>query len=546
MLEVNFVNYLEEAIKKHWDLPAFSDIEQEAIDYQNVANKIYWLHNILKTFGISRGDKIAILGKNSKNWAITYLSVVSYGAVVVPILPNFTSEDMNHIIKHSESRLLFVGNSIMDNIDESQIPSLQGIIHLDDFSLVESKTNDELIDKLKRALDAKFTVTRDSFTLAKDIPNDALSEIIYTSGTTGFTKGVMLPLNSLIANIKVAGEMLEFRTGTKMLSFLPLSHAYACAFDFLYPFTCGVHVHFLGKIPSPKLLLKYLKDVSPEMIMSVPLILEKIIKKNVFPLLEKKMIKFATAIPGVKQAFYGKIRKQLITVFGGSLREMVIGGAPLNAEVEKFLKAIKFPFTIGYGMSECGPLISYATWDQHRFRSAGRLVNYLQAKIDSADPSNIPGDILVKGEQVMYGYYKNNEATQEVLSEDGWLNTGDIGLMDADNFIYIKGRSKNLILGAGGENIYPEAIEQSFNNLHYVQESLVMERDNKLVILVYPDVEEADKNGISESMYPKLMDHNKNLYNETAPAYAKISQVKIVAEPFLKTPTQKIKRYLYK
>jgi long-chain acyl-CoA synthetase len=546
MLEVNFVNYLEEAIKKHWDLPAFSDIEQEAIDYQNVANKIYWLHNILKTFGISRGDKIAILGKNSKNWAITYLSVVSYGAVVVPILPNFTSEDMNHIIKHSESRLLFVGNSIMDNIDESQIPSLQGIIHLDDFSLVESKTNDELIDKLKKALDTEFTVTRDSFTLAKDIPNDALGEIIYTSGTTGFTKGVMLPLNSLIANIKVAGEMLEFRTGTKMLSFLPLSHAYACAFDFLYPFTCGVHVHFLGKIPSPKLLLKYLKDVSPEMIMSVPLILEKIIKKNVFPLLEKKMIKFATAIPGVKQAFYGKIRKQLITVFGGSLREMVIGGAPLNAEVEKFLKAIKFPFTIGYGMSECGPLISYATWDQHRFRSAGRLVNYLQAKIDSADPTKIPGDILVKGEQVMYGYYKNNEATQEVLSEDGWLNTGDIGLMDADNFIYIKGRSKNLILGAGGENIYPEAIEQSFNNLHYVQESLVMERDNKLVILVYPDVEEADKNGISESMYPKLMDHNKNLYNDTAPAYAKISQVKIVAEPFLKTPTQKIKRYLYK
>ncbi len=546
MIQVNFINYLEEAIKKHWDLPAFSDIEEEAINYQNVANKIYWLHNILQNFGISRGDKVAILGKNSKNWAIAYLSVITYGAVVVPILPNFTSEDMNHIIKHSESKLLFVGNSIMDNIEESELPSLQGIIHLDDFTLVESKSNDEKIEKVKPAMDKKFSLSKQDFSLPKDISNDTLGEIIYTSGTTGFTKGVMLPLNSLIANIIVAGEMLEFRTGTKMLSFLPLSHAYACAFDFLYPFTCGVHVHFLGKIPSPKLLLKYLKDVSPEMIMSVPLILEKIIKKNVFPLLEKKMIKFATAIPGVKQAFYSKIRKQLLTVFGGSLREMVIGGAPLNAEVEKFLKAIKFPFTIGYGMSECGPLISYATWDQHRFRSAGRVVNYLQAKIDSSDPSNIPGDILVKGEQVMYGYYKNNEASQEVLSDDGWLNTGDIGLIDSDNFIYIKGRSKNLILGAGGENIYPEAIEQSFNNLHYVQESLVMERDNKLVILVYPDVEEADKNGISESMYPKLMDHNKNLYNETAPAYAKISQVKIVAEPFLKTPTQKIKRYLYK
>lgn len=546
MLKVNFVNFIEEAIKEHWDLPAFSDIEEEAIEYKDVAKQIYWLHNILLNFGISRGDKVALLGKNSKNWAISYLSIVTYGAVVVPILPNFTSEDMNHIIKHSESKLLFVGNSIMDSIDENEIPSLQGIIHLDDFSLVEAKTNSEIVNNIQIALKKDYQVSKEDFQLPKDISNDALGEIIYTSGTTGFTKGVMLPLNSLITNIVVAGEMLEFRRGSRMLSFLPLSHAYACAFDFLYPFTCGIHVHFLGKIPSPKLLLKYLKDVSPEMIMSVPLILEKIIRKNVFPLLEKKMIKFATSIPGVKQAFYGKIRKQLITVFGGSLREMIIGGAPLNAEVEKFLKSIKFPFTIGYGMSECGPLISYATWNEHRYRSAGRVVNYLEAKIDSSDPENIPGDILVKGEQVMYGYYKNNEASEEVLSADGWLNTGDIGLIDKDNFIYIKGRSKNLILGAGGENIYPEAVEQSFNNLPYVQESLVMERDNKLIILVYPDVEEADKNGISESMYPKLMDHNKNLYNENAPAYAKIHQVKVVAEPFLKTPTQKIKRYLYK
>ncbi len=546
MLKINFVNYFEEAIKKHWDLPAFSDIEGEAIDYQTVANKIYWLHNILKSFGISRGDKVAVLGKNSTNWAITYLSVVTYGAVIVPILPNFNSDDMNHIIKHSESKLLFVGNSIIDNIEESEIPNLIGIIHLDDFKLMNSKTGDDSIEKIKSAMGKEYKISREEFSLPNDISNDTLGEIIYTSGTTGFTKGVMLPLNSLIANIIVAGEMLSFRTGSRMLSFLPLSHAYACAFDFLYPFTCGVHVHFLGKIPSPKLLLKYLKDVSPEMIMSVPLILEKIIKKNIFPLLEKKTIKIITAIPGVKQAFYSKVRKQLLTVFGGSLREMVIGGAPLNAEVEKFLKEIKFPFTIGYGMSECGPLISYATWDKHRFRSAGQAVNYLQVKIDSADRENIPGDILVRGEQLMYGYYKNNEASKEVMTSDGWLNTGDIGLIDKDNFIYIKGRSKNLILGAGGENIYPEAVEQSFNNLPYVQESLVMERDNKLVILVYPDVEEADKNGITESMYPKLMEHNKNIYNETAPAYAKIHKVNIVPEPFLKTPTQKIKRYLYK
>jgi long-chain acyl-CoA synthetase len=546
MLKVNFVNYFEEAIKKHWALPVFSDIEGETIDYQTVANKIYWLHNILESFGISRGDKVALLGKNSTNWAITYLSVVTYGAVIVPILPNFNSEDLNHIIKHSESKLLFVGNSIIDNIEESEIPSLKGIIHLDDFKLMESKTNNETVDKIKSAMKKEYHITREEFTLPKDISNDALGEIIYTSGTTGFTKGVMLPLNSLIANIKVAEEMLPFKTGSRMLSFLPLSHAYACAFDFLYPFSRGVHVHFLGKIPSPKLLLKHLKDVSPEMILSVPLILEKIVKKNVFPILDKRMIRFATAIPGVKQVFYSKIRKQLLAIFGGSLKEMVIGGAPLNAEVEQFLKDIKFPFTIGYGMRECGPLISYAAWSTHKFRSSGTIVSYLEAKVDSLDPKNIPGDILVKGEQLMYGYYKNIEATQQVLSADGWLNTGDIGLIDKDNFVFIKGRSKNLILGAGGENIYPEAVEQSFNNLPYVQESLVMERENKLVILVYPDVDEADKNGISESMYPKLMEHNKNLYNETAPAYAKIIKVKIVPEPFLKTPTQKIKRYLYK
>jgi len=545
MLKTNFVNYFEEAIKKHWNLPAFSDIDGETIDYKTVANKIYWLHNILESCGIKRGDKVALLGKNSTNWAITYLSTITYGAVVVPILPNFTAEDMNHIIKHSESKLLFIGNSIIDNIEESEIPKLKGIIHLEDFKLVDSRTNDEIVDKIKSAMVKKYNVSKREFVLPKDITNDSLGEIIYTSGTTGFTKGVMLPLNSLIANILVATEYLPFRTGSKMLSFLPLSHAYACAFDFLYPFTRGVHVHFLGKIPSPKLLLKHLKDVSPEMILSVPLILEKVIKKNVFPLLEKKLIKFAIAIPGVKQAFYKKIRKQLLTVFGGSLHEMVIGGAPLNAEVEKFLKDIKFPFTIGYGMSECGPLISYAAWDAHRYRSSGRIVRYLEAKIDSPDPLNIPGDILVKGEQVMTGYYKNAEATKEVFTSDGWLNTGDIGLIDKDNFIFIKGRSKNLILGGGGENIYPEAIEQSFNNLPYVQESLVLERDNKLVVLVYPDVDEADKNDISESMYQQLMEQNKDLYNEKVPAYAKIKEVKIVPEPFLKTPTQKIKRYMY-
>ncbi|MFA7057458.1 MAG: AMP-binding protein [Candidatus Cloacimonadales bacterium] len=546
MFKVDFINYFEEAIKKHWDLPAFSDVEGEPIDYKTVASKIYWLHNLLAEFGVKRGDKVALLGKNSTNWAITYLSIITYGAVVVPILPNFTSEDMSHIIKHSESKLLFIGNSIMDSIEESEIPTLEGIIHLDNFTLVNTIINAELKKKINLALAKKYDVSKDKFMLPKGITNNTLGEIVYTSGTTGFTKGVMLPLNSLIVNIVFAQETLAFRTGSQMLSFLPLSHAYACAFDFLYPFSCGVHVHFLGKIPSPKLLLKHLKEISPEIILSVPLILEKIIKKNIFPLLEKKSIKVITAIPGVKQAFYSKVKKQLLSVFGGSLQEMIIGGAPLNAEVEKFLKEIKFPFTVGYGMSECGPLISYAAWNKHKYRSSGQIVNYLQAKVDSPDPATIPGDIWVKGEQVTTGYYKNPEATKEVFKADGWFNTGDIGLIDQENFIFIKGRSKNLILGSGGENIYPEAVEQTFNNLPYVQESLVVERSNKLVILVYPDVEEADKEGISQTMYPKLMEQNKNIYNETAPAYAKIAEVKIVPEPFLKTPTQKIKRYMYK
>lgn len=546
MLKVNFMNYFEEAIKEHWELPAFSNIDGEPMDYKTVANKIYWLHNVLAEFGVKRGDKVALLGKNSVNWAVAYLATITYGAVVVPILPNFTSDDLNHIIKHSESKLLFVGDTIMDNIEETEIPSLKGVIHLDDFTLIDTLIEPALKKKINTALAKTYNVSKEKFKLPKDISNDTLGEIIYTSGTTGFTKGVMLPLNSLIANIVVARERLAYTRGSQMLSFLPLSHAYACAFDFLYPFTCGVHVHFLGRIPSPKLLLKTLKDVSPEIILSVPLILEKIIKRNVFPLLEKRSIKFITALPGVRQAFYGKIKKQLLTVFGGSLKEMIIGGAPLNAEVEKFLKEIKFPFTIGYGLSECGPLISYASWSAHRYRSSGIIVSFLEAKIDSPDPVNIPGDIHVRGEQVMQGYYKNDEATKEVLKPDGWFNTGDIGLLDEDNFIYIKGRSKNLILGAGGENIYPEAVEQTFNNLPYVQESLLVERDNRLVLLVYPDVEEADKSGFSHSMYPNLMEQNKNLYNEKAPTYAKISEVKIVPEPFLKSPTQKIKRYLYK
>ncbi len=546
MLKQNYVKYFEDAIKKHWDLPAFSNVEDHPFYFKDVASRIIWLHKVLDKCGIKRGDKVALVGKNSAHWAISYLAITTYGAVVVPILPNFTPSDMTHIVNHSEAKMIFVGNSIFDNIEEENLPKLQIVIHLDTFTLVDTSKEIENTSSIKDSLKEYNDVSKDKFSLPKDISNKELGEIIYTSGTTGFTKGVMLPLNSLITNVVVADEMLSFRTGSNMLSFLPLSHAYACAFDFLYPFTRGVHIHFLGKIPSPKLLLKHLKAVKPEMIMSVPLILEKIIIKNVFPMFEKKLIRALSKLPGVKHVIYNKIKQQLLSVFGGSLEEMIIGGAPLNSEVEKFLKEIKFPFTIGYGMSECGPLISYTGWKNHKYRSAGQRVNYLQAKIDSPDGKNIPGNILVKGEQLMYGYYKNDEATAEVIDKDGWLNTGDIGLIDDEDFIFIKGRSKSLILGPSGENIYPEAIEQTFNTYSFIQESLLLQRDNKLVIHVFPDFDEADKKAISEKMFPKIMEQNKATYNQTAPAYAKISKITIVAEAFQKTPTQKIKRYLYK
>ena len=546
MLAQNYVEYFEGVIKSKWDLPSMSNIEKEVYSYSDVGEKIIWLHNILSELGISRGDKVALVGKNSVNWAITYLAVTTYGAVIVPILPNFAISDMSHIIHHSDAKLLFIAGSIMDNLEEDKLNNLLGIINVDDFSLADCKIKPKNISEVESAFAKEVKLTSESFSLPQDICNSSLGEIIYTSGTTGFTKGVMLSLNSLITNVVVANEMLKFSEGSKTLAFLPLSHAYACAFDLLYPFSSGLQIQFIGKTPSAKLLLKHFRSSSPEMILSVPLILEKIIKKNVLPIFEKKMMKFLTSLPGVKSVLYTKIRNQLLTVFGGSLQEMIIGGAPLNHEVEKFLKLIKFPFTIGYGMSECGPLISYSSATNHKLGSSGKIVNYLQAKIDSPNPQTIPGNILVKGEQVMLGYYKNEEATKEVLSSDGWLNTGDIGTIDSENNVYIKGRSKSLVLGSAGENIYPEAVEQQFNNMELVQESLLLQRENKLEIHIYPDFDEADTRTINQQMFPEFMEFNRSKYNKKAPDYAKIGKVIIVAEPFQRTPTKKIKRYLYK
>ncbi|HPY96397.1 MAG TPA: AMP-binding protein [Candidatus Cloacimonadota bacterium] len=546
MIKENFVEYFEEKIKEFWDLPALSNYGQEHICYNELASSIMILHKLFKQAKLSKGDKVALIGKNSMNWAIIYLSTVTYGAVIVPIMANFPYDDLHHIMNHSESRLVFASDKLAEEIDLDRLKHVEHIFHLNNFSLVQTTKKidfQELIYQLNNL--KKYSIEKSSFMLNKKISNNDLAALLYTSGTTGFSKGVMLDFNSLMANVLVASRKLLFKKGAKMLSFLPLAHAYACSFDFLYPLTCGNHIHFLDKMPTPKVLLDAFKIIKPNIILSVPLIVEKIYKRMIWPQLQKPAINFMLKIPLTRQIVYKKIRKTLLEAFGGNLDELVIGGAAMNTEAEAFLTSIEFPFTVGYGMTECGPLISYENWHKTKLTSSGHLVEYLDIKIDSSDPYNIVGEIMVKGEQVMLGYYKNPEATNEVLTKDGWLKTGDLGVIDKDKFVYIKGRSKNVIIGSSGDNIYPEEIEQKLNNMKYIMESLVIEKNNGLIALIYPDYEEIDKNHIKDDKIKETVMSNRALINDQLPAHSKLREFRIVSEPFQKTPTQKIKRYLY-
>jgi long-chain acyl-CoA synthetase len=547
MIKENFVPYLETAFKEYWDLPAFTDYGKETYTYAEAARKVIWLHKIFSQANIQKGDKITLSGKNCRNWAVVYLASVTYGAVIVPILANFSPEDMQHIINHSDSKFAFLTKEIYDSIDETTLGQLGVIVNLNDLTLLDDKKNvfpDEKWQKLD--LETQQTIRRrEDFIIRCCTENSDLAAIIYTSGTTGFSKGVMLPHNSLMANVIVARENLLFKINANVISFLPLAHAYACSFDLLYPFTRGNHIHFMDKTPSPKVLLQAMQEIQPYVVLAVPLMLEKIYKKTIQPVLEKGTIKFARNIPGVKDVLRKKFHDKLITAFGGKLTEFVVGGAALNPEVESFLKEVKFPFTVGYGMTECGPLISYERWHLHRLYSSGKVVDFLKVTIDSPDPANIPGEIFIEGEQVMEGYYKNPEATKEVLDDKKRLHTGDIGTLDKDNFVFIRGRSKNMILGSSGENIYPEEIEQKMNNLPYIAETLIVERSGKLVALIYPDYELLDQDKIHDTEIEKLMEENRKKVNTLVSDFAKITQIKIASEPFQKTPTLKIKRYLY-
>ncbi len=545
MITEKLIPYLLDSIKQYWDLPALTDYPGPAISYGEAGRQIVWMHRLFKECGLAKGSKVALAGKNGTNWALVWFSVVSYGGTVVPILANFSPEDTAHIVNHSDAEVLFIARDKFDSVDEERMRRVKYIFCLEDFRLLANKADKrtELIKPLKETPDL-LGLTKQDLSFPDICDNEDIASIIYTSGTTGFSKGVMLSHRSLLANLIYARVNLTFTVGAKVLAFLPLAHSFASAFDLLYPFTRGNHINFLDKIPAPKMLLSALQDLKPEVVLVVPLLIEKIYKKQLQPVIEEPKMKVMMKVPLLNKVVYKKIRDKLLTAFGGNIRELISGGAPMNAEVEQFMMKIRFPFTIGYGMTECGPLISYSNWDKHRFESSGKVVDSLRCRIDSRDPANIPGEVVLSGDNLFSGYYNNPEATAETL-RGGWLYTGDIGTLDKDGFIYLRGRSKNMILGPSGENIYPELVEQKVNNLPYVLEAVVVERDRQLHALVYPDIDALDLAKIPESKLPQIMEENRVAVNKTLADFSRIVKFHIVNEAFQKTPTQKIKRYLY-
>ncbi|MDK2841965.1 MAG: long-chain acyl-CoA synthetase [Anaerophaga sp.] len=547
MEKSGYIGLVKSALENYSVLPALSDFKGDTITFKEVGKSIYRCHQVFKALGIKPGDKVALIGRNSTNWALIYLSTVTYGAIIVPILPDFSPSDINHIVNHSESLLLFTSDQIFDKIDETKMPSLKGIISVNDFSVIVDNNG-----KVRKAIDKaqeEIAKTGDSFDVGMinffSPKADDIMVLSYTSGTSGFSKGVLLPHRSIWSNVQYARDTFDIVPGERIVSFLPLAHTYGCLFEFLWPFTEGCHVTFLSRTPSPQIITEAFRNVKPHLILSVPLVLEKIFKKQILPQLEKKSLKALLKLPVLNKLVYARIKDKLTEAFGGEFREMVIGGAALNKDVEIFLRKIGFPLTVGYGMTECGPLISYAPWDETKPQSAGRIVHRMEVKIDSDDPYNKVGEILVRGENNMIGYYKNKQATSEVLDSEGWLHTGDLGIIDKDNFIFIKGRSKNMILGPSGQNIYPEEIEAVINNKEYVQECLVREDNGKIEALVYPDYEAVDAENLSDEDIEKILQNIKKEVNQELPAFMTISRIVLFPEEFEKTPKNSIKRYKY-
>lgn len=558
MLEQNLIKIYEQSFRDNREMAALTDyFKGETFSYYEVAKEIAKLHLMFKEAGIQRGDKIALIGRNNTRWCISYIATLTYGAVIVPILQDFNPTDVINIVNHSESRLLFLGDNFWDDIESDQIPAIEAVFSLTDFHVIYEREGNKITNFMKdimshyrEAYPRGFSADDIKF---EDVANDEVCLLNYTSGTTGSSKGVMLTVNNLTGNVVFAKEMINpetnehfFRKGGRTLSFLPLAHAYGCTFDFLATLACGAHITLLGRIPSPKILVEAMKIVRPNIICSVPLILEKVYRKSILPMLEKGPMSIAMRIPLLNTAIYSTIRSRLMEQFGGCVEIFIVGGAALNQETEDFLRKIKFPITVGYGMTECAPLISFELPTLFKPSSCGKIIHgMLEAKINSRDPKSIPGELLVKGEHVMKGYYKNEKATEAVLGDDGWLHTGDMCTMDEDGTLYIRGRCKTMILSGSGQNIYPEEIEERLNNLYMVAESLIIENNGRLTALVVPDYELANAEGVDMEKLPEIMEQNLQQLNSMVASYEKVANIVIHREEFVKTPKRSIKRYLY-
>ena len=547
----DFVSLIAQSLQQHWDLDALTDYQGVTLQYKDVARKIEKLHILFENAGVQKGDKIALCGRNSANWSTAFLAILSYGAVAVPILHEFKAQQVHDIVNHSESKLLFAGDMVWPEINAEAMPQLEGIISIPDYSLLVSRT-DKLADareRLNELFGRKYPkyFRKEHVNYPHTGSPDDLALINYTSGTTSNSKGVMIPFRALWSNYLFAEQVLgkTVKCGNSVISMLPLAHMYGMAFEFIFEFLHGCHVYYLTRIPSPKIVLNAFSEIKPAIIISVPLIIEKIIKKNVLPKLQTPSMKVLLKLPLISDRIFDKIREKLVEAFGGKFYEIIIGGAAFNSEVEGLLNRIGFPYTVGYGATECAPIITYADWKDFRKGSCGKAAPRMEVKIDSPDPQNVVGEILTRGANVMLGYFKNEEATRTTLDSEGWYHTGDLGVIDEQGNLFIRGRSKNMLLGASGQNIYPEEIEDKLNTLPYVNESIVIQKGEKLYALIYPDFDEAKRDGLDESGLRMAMEQNRKDLNEMVAAYERLAGFKIYDSEFEKTPKRSIKRFLY-
>jgi len=536
----DLISLFAKAIRDNWEFPALSDFGGSSFTYGETGEKILKIHALFAKSGIHKGEKIALYGKNSANWCIIYLSAVTYGAVIVPILPDFKPADVHHIVTHSDSVVLFAEDSLFSSLDPEAMPLIRQILKIQDLSVLFERMGSPVEENTSDFPSGSPEVVSPEMINFEPSQGDDLAVISYTSGTTGFSKGVVIQHKSLLGNILYAQRNMPLKPKDRILSFLPLAHTYGCAFEFLFPFTVGCDITFLTKTPSPKIIMQAFQEIRPALILSVPLVIEKIYKSQLIPVLRKPAIKILSHIPLVNQLIFRKIRNKMVNVFGGNFSEVVIGGAPFNSQAERFFRKIRFPFTVGYGMTECGPLISYASWETTRLGASGRVVDELEIRIDSPDPKKNAGEILVKGNHVMLGYYKNEEATREVLEKDGWLHTGDLGVIDAKGNIHIRGRSKSMILGPSGKNIYPEEIESILNNRFLVMESLIIERKESLIALIFPDADAMEKAGVTKEKLPEIFAGYLHDLKHRLPKYIHVTEFEIAESEFEKIPHKSI------